>query len=87
MSIEGADPDQSAAREPQNVRSRCLADGYLESEIEGHTDEEMESLLDYVVGSTMEECAERLPKMTIWKADTDPMEIATHHLGQIADNR
>jgi hypothetical protein len=63
------------APKAQDVRSRCIADGYLPEHPKGLTEEDMESLLDYKVGSTLEESAARLPKMMIWKAVESPVVV------------
>lgn len=77
--MEGGDPDQPRAPDPQDVRGRCVADGSLPEYLEGLTEEEMESLLGYTDGSTSEAAAARLTHMMIWRSHTLSEEIAAHH--------
>jgi hypothetical protein len=87
VNVEHGQAGDSATSESQDVRSRCLADGYLPEDLEGLTEEDMVSLLDYVEGSTMEGCATRLPKMMIWTPDNPSEEIAKHHALDAARER
>ncbi len=64
------------------LRSRVLADGFIPEEIGHLSEEELESLLDYEDGSTMEACAERLAETTVWGPDTPTAEIVAHIMSE-----